>query len=478
MTIFPQELSLGLTEKELFRALAFCADLMPDESIPERTKKASVALATNLNQPDLYYINTLLVSVGWNKNTDVFDKAETWEARNSACDKKFNFEHNEKDIIGHMTGNFCVNEEFDVISDDTNIKDVPDKFHIITNAVIYRHWQDEELMNRINQTIAEIEKGEWFVSMECLFRGFDYALITEAGEEVIIPRNKDTAFLTKYLRAYGGTGTYKGNTVGRMLRNITFSGKGLVRKPANPNSVILLTDVVPFTAASENPEWEKIVMAEATENVKELHATIAELRKRLDEMNEKAVKDKLEEAAAALVAKSNEVAKLNEKLEEASKENKAVAKKLEEATASVASLSAKVKEAEVKERATARIAELVKVGKSQADAEKLVADKYSKLDDEAFATVVTIVAEAMETAKKLAEAEAAVAAAKAAVTTPVKTDENPEDDKNEDAAASTKVEKTGDVDVDVEDVVETAEAAELGKELGALFADILGQKSE
>ena len=45
--------------------------------------------------------------------------------------------------------------------------------------------------------------------------------------------------MSKHLRAYGGTGKYEGYTVGRLLRNISFSGKGLVSKPANPRSVIL-----------------------------------------------------------------------------------------------------------------------------------------------------------------------------------------------------------------------------------------------
>merc|ERR1711959_822172 len=44
---------------------------------------------------------------------------------------------------------------------------------------------------------------------------------------------------------YGGSGKYEGYTVGRLLRNIAFSGKGLVSNPANPRSVIL-NDVNPF----------------------------------------------------------------------------------------------------------------------------------------------------------------------------------------------------------------------------------------
>ena len=45
-------------------------------------------------------------------------------------------------------------------------------------------------------------------------------------------------FLHKHLRAYGGKGGYEDHKIGRLLRNIVFSGKGFVNKPANPDSVI------------------------------------------------------------------------------------------------------------------------------------------------------------------------------------------------------------------------------------------------
>ena len=75
--------------------------------------------------------------------------------------------------------------------------------------------------------------------MECFFKGFDYGLFnSETGEYKVLARNEETAFLTKYLRAYGGDGKHQNYKLGRVLRNITFSGKGFVDKPANPDSVI------------------------------------------------------------------------------------------------------------------------------------------------------------------------------------------------------------------------------------------------
>jgi hypothetical protein len=82
--------------------------------------------------------------------------------------------------------------------------------------------------------------------MECVFRNFDYAIVAPDGVHQVIARTEDSAFLTKHLRAYGGSGDYEGYKVGRMLRDLFFSGKGLVTKPANPRSIILPKDIDPF----------------------------------------------------------------------------------------------------------------------------------------------------------------------------------------------------------------------------------------
>ena len=116
---------------------------------------------------------------------------------------------------------------------------LPNQFDIVTSAVLYNSWSNPELQLRMNTLVAEIEEGKWFVSMECLFNDFDYAVITPEGQEKVISRDEASAFLSKHLRAYGGTGEYEGYKVGRMLKNIAFSGKGLVDNPANPKSVIL-----------------------------------------------------------------------------------------------------------------------------------------------------------------------------------------------------------------------------------------------
>jgi hypothetical protein len=247
--IYRAEREAGVAE--LVRSNASIAYLVQAEPI---LSEGEVSLSNGLKQAfasdhkgdfDLYYMKDIMVTTGWNKNRDVFDKTEAWSARHTPEDKPFNFEHRPLDIIGHITASHVIDENMVEIPDDRDIEDVPDKFHIVNGSVLYMELSDPERKELMRKTVEEIKAGEWFVSMEALFHGFDYAVIGPDGSHRVLPRNETTAFLTKHLAQYGGTGVYKSEedgrefTLGRLLKNITFSGKGLVRKPANPNSIIL-----------------------------------------------------------------------------------------------------------------------------------------------------------------------------------------------------------------------------------------------
>lgn len=261
--VFAAEQEAGLAEQIRSAASLSYASLLEAAQPFELSKRSLArlalgsdlyqALATNEGQFDLHYLKTVLVSVGWNKNDDVFDPLEVWAARGSPEDKPFNYEHKADDIIGHITGNYVVDADGKAVADDTLADKLPEKFHIVTSAVLYKCWANEELQKRMDQILVEIPKGKWFVSMEALFRNFDYALLKADGSETVVPRNDKTAFLTKHLRAYGGTGKYDDQKVGRVLRHITFSGKGLVKKPANPESIIF-TETEPLkSSGAEKP---------------------------------------------------------------------------------------------------------------------------------------------------------------------------------------------------------------------------------
>lgn len=312
--IYAQEIKDNIAEQVQANASIAIASAL---RIVDQTEAArneflmTYAKEANPNQFDLFYIEAVLVSTGWNKNWDVFDRFEAWRARSTPVDKQFNYMHNEKDIIGHITSSRVVNPDLGIIADNTPFDSVPSNFDIVVGSVIYKIWSDSELQNRMNSIIEGISKGRWFVSMECLFRNFDYAIITPTGEHKVLARNEETAFLTKYLRQYGGTGEYEGHKVGRLLRDFGFSGKGLVDKPANERSLILNFDenreVTSFSVSKIenrflNKEETRLMANEETVSkvqYDELKAEFDKAKASIDEQNSKKVAE-LESTVASL----------------------------------------------------------------------------------------------------------------------------------------------------------------------------------
>jgi hypothetical protein len=355
-------------------------------------------VAENKGQIDLYYLESVLVSTGWNKNDDVFLSDATWQARNTPEDKQFNYMHDENDIIGHITGSYILDKSGKAISKNQEI--APEDFDIITQAVLYNSWTNPENKDRMDKIISEIEEGKWFVSMECLFAGFDYAVIDKLGNSKIVSRNEDSAFLTKHLRSYGGSGEYEGYKIGRALRQISFSGKGLVSKPANPRSIIF----VPKTVATFIVSEQDVNFSIGEKNMADttiLEKQLAELQTELASAKEEnaTIKAKIEEAKDKEIASKisayettiSENAKTIADLEENIKSTQARIAELEDALAkSNDQLSAAMKDMEEmkkKEKMQKRMATLIEAGFDQEEVNESLAS-FESLADEVFDSVV------------------------------------------------------------------------------------------
>ena len=401
MKIYKQEIVDGIAD--IVQSQASVAYCMP-ASISSKCTESSVAFvnkvkaeSANPKQLDLYYLTSVLVSTGWNKNDDVFDASATWNARNTPEDKQFNFMHNENDIIGHITGSYVVGRDGNRIDDDTQ----PDDFDIITEAVLYNSWTDPENRERMKQIIAEIEQGKWFVSMECLFAGFDYALLDGNGNAKLLERNEGSAFLTKHLRAYGGTGEYEGYKVGRSLRDISFSGKGLVSKPANPRSVILDASRA-FSLSSNSDILTSFPQGENDmSDTNLLEKQLAELQSELASAREDndTLRAQIEEAASKEVTET--VAKLEATILEKDEAIKALEASIAEKEASIVELNDTIamKDGEMKDKmeelqkmkkekkAEARKAALIDLGLDAEEAEESVAS-YEEFDDATFEAII------------------------------------------------------------------------------------------
>jgi methylphosphotriester-DNA--protein-cysteine methyltransferase len=362
----------------------------------------SKILAENKDQVDLYYLESVLVSTGWNKNDDVFMAEATWEARNTPEDKQFNFMHDENDIIGHITGSYVLTKDGKAVADDDKAR--PDEFDIVTQAVLYNSWMGDDNRERMEKIISEIEEGKWYVSMECLFAGFDYALIDPNGNAKILARDEQSSFLTKHLRSYGGTGEYEDYKIGRALSNISFSGKGLVAKPANSRSIILNSKSsasVNFNLNESDPQFSigDINMSDQTLLEKQL----AEIQTQLTEAKSEnvAIKAEIEEAKDKEFALQVEAYEATEEkgkatigeLNELIKSTQARVAELEDTLAtSQTELAEAVKEVDEmhkKEIASRRTAALIEAGVSEEDVEGSLAN-FDALEDEAFESIVAL----------------------------------------------------------------------------------------
>ena len=418
MKIYKQEKADGLESKlkdPAYSSVAFsCPIELTDENDPKGCIQKSLAslqsLGTNLNQVDLFYLKTILVSTGVNKNDDIFEPEEVWNSRKTPEDKPFNLGHNPRKIIGHMTGDWAVGEDYLPLEEDIVVDDLPKKFHLLTSAVIYKYpvANDETLTEEIASLIEGIKNDEWYVSMECLFSAFDYGFFNSKGEiEEIIPRNKDTAFHTKYLRIYGGEGMYEGRKIGRVLRNITFSGKALVKKPANPDSIIFnsfSSKCVNNSRKINNLEMENKMADDNSVKLEkrnaDLEKEILSLQAQLKEINEAGYKSKIENLTASINEKDEEMKTLASKVDELTAAKEDLDKKLAENEKSLTAKSEELVKIQSDILRGNRITTLVDKGVDKAESEKIV-DKFTALSDEQFTEIVDmqakLVAKAVET---------------------------------------------------------------------------------
>ena len=456
MQLFQQEYDDGIAEQIMGnKSLSFASVVEPlcVDSISKQMK----ALAS-IKDTDMYYVQSILVSSNWNKNDDIFEPEEIWKAKETPEHKPTNLNHDEKIIVGHIISNYPITEDGILIDKNTPVENLPKNFHILTGSVIYKAYTDPSLKDRTRELIASIEEGTKYVSMECYFDNFDYGITDPAtGSYKVVARDNSSAYLTKYLRAYGGTGEKDNYKIGRVLRNITFSGKGYVDKPANVNSIILQTKLDNFDDMKKDEEKnvisenkgvsldyiethtvEACIMSEQealeTKTEKEVTeeqvvACEAETTETVEapveateatEVSETAQTEgpSLEQVQSELDEKTSVVAELQSKLEEAEAamkkymaEKEEDKKKLEETEAAMKKMEDEVRGMKKKELMAKRTASLIDCGFEASEIEESLA-AYDALDDEAFDSVVAMMKKKMakehDGKKEEKEAEAAM----------------------------------------------------------------------
>lgn len=385
--VYASEIEAGIGEIVAWsNSIAYeCRIVSSEKHQPETPIKVAAAYA-NPNQPDLYYLKSVLVSTGWNNNDDIFTPFYTLKASKTPVDKQFNYMHDEKDIIGHITGSYIANSNNEPIENVEGLEE----FNIITSAVIYTVWSDKDLQERCDKIISEIAQGSWKVSMECIFHDFDYSLKNSSGIEKIITRDEKTSYMSKYLRSYGGNGVYQDYKIGRVLKNFVFSGKGLVNRPANPKSLIIETQ------EDANKEHNEILteslagekyMDELTKELETVKAQLAEAQSLIGALTE--FKTKAETLEKTIADLSNEHSASKSELEQLKSSLASVQEEKDKVVAAYETMKKEVKNSK-------RKAALLEVDTDESELDSSLAS-FESLSDEAFEAVIAM---CKKTAKK------------------------------------------------------------------------------
>ena len=376
---------------------SFCVPITESEifEIPQHLT-ATLEKTEERENFDLHYLKSLLVSSVWNGNDDLFLPSELWLARNTAKHKPFNFEHECDDIIGHITNSYVIDDKGNKLGEDLPLDNLPDTLHIISQAVLYKYWSKEDKQKRMDKILGEIKEGKWFVSVECLFPTFDYALKASDGNMRLVARNEKTSFLTKYLRIYNGSGVYNGEKIGRVPRNFILSGKGLVAEPANKVSKIFAKKYelsknnleMVYNLKEEVNKMDEKLELEYKEKIKKLEEAFTQLKASTDEIKNKEIQKQIEDSKAIVEAKEQEINVLKASAEKLNQEKLEAAKQVSELVAQKKEIEDKLMkiEADAKKNERLNVAKS-KLGLNDDEAQNFT-NSLNLLSDEAFNSFV------------------------------------------------------------------------------------------
>jgi hypothetical protein len=415
-------------------SISFTLDHM---SVPDKVLEFS---KSSIGDEDVFFVYSILVSSNWNKNDDVFTPDELLKSYKTPRYKPANFNHEEKLIVGNIVDSWLVDSDYNVFSEDRvaafgSGEPVPDDIHILVSSVVYTYWKDPEYRRLVDNIIEGVKAGTKKVSMECIFKGFDYAVKDSDGSVKVLQRNEGTAFLTRHLRAYGGEGVYQDKKIARVLRAITFRGKGFVDNPANPYSITIKKEDIGSVVKNLQTSADSLFLFDSgvedyrlmlqnsgeinmsNDNsqayVEELKNTLASLKaenKSLEEqvasLSQAGYETKIQElnhSVASLTEAHTELqtkhSDLIEKLTVAESELSSTKASLESVQAELHEAKCKMDDYEKKDKAKMRKDKMVEAGLSDAEADSKVS-VFESLSDDQFDAIVETLAKMMKKAEK------------------------------------------------------------------------------
>ncbi len=217
------------------KKIVLLADMMTEQACCELYGDDSTMVPSeDERQKDLQYIAAVLVSSGMNLNGAVFLPSELIQARDTMIRKPLDVEHLEGYVVGHIYGRTFMKQDGTIVSptsllveEGTNVDSLD--LDIAVTMALYKY--------RFPEIAEDVEEGKYKVSMECYYSDFDIKIgdiiisQTEASKLGIDFTGKDSV-VGKNIKVTEGNKDLGTAQIGRVFRNIMFSGCGLVENPA------------------------------------------------------------------------------------------------------------------------------------------------------------------------------------------------------------------------------------------------------
>jgi len=205
-----------------------------------RREVASVVNFPENKTPDILFFSGIFVSSGANLNDAFFMPTEMVASHHTIDNKALDIEHEETEIVGHIYSSAFV----DRAGNKLNIQELkrmsPENLDrmdldVMIAGILYK--------SRFPELAQEVKDNKWKLSMETYFSNYDVKigdliLSRQEAEAMGLASDDVLGRIAKILKK--GKEVAKGQVL-RVLRELLFSGCGLVKNPANPRSLILET---------------------------------------------------------------------------------------------------------------------------------------------------------------------------------------------------------------------------------------------
>jgi len=218
------------------------------------------ALAGHVDIPedapfDLLFFKAIYLTSGANLNYTYFDKGELAKSIDTVAHKAMDIEHEEQGIVGHIYAASFFDSDTNSSIEVGNIEGYDGKVDVVIAGIVYK--------DRFPKLAADIEKGEWYVSMETYYDFFDVMV----GDALLDYRTASSLgvvdLIGQEITLKKSGEVFASGVANKLVRNLHFSGGGFVKEPANPTSVILDTaqnkviDISVVSSKNDNTNTDK-----------------------------------------------------------------------------------------------------------------------------------------------------------------------------------------------------------------------------